>query len=149
MRETFGEVRGEAATYLTAPVALRATLALRAGGKKVFGDHPFHESAFLGGTRTIRGLRTQRYAGDASVYGNAELRLALVDRGETFLSRIGIFGLLDGGRVFLRGEESDRWHHAYGGGLWVAIFKPGNVLSLSVARSEGRTRLYARGGFMF
>ncbi|MET0553456.1 MAG: hypothetical protein ABW221_10500 [Vicinamibacteria bacterium] len=149
VRETFGEVHGEAATYLTAPIALRPTLALRAGAQKVFGEYPFHESAFLGGTDTIRGLRRQRYAGDASVYGNAELRLALVDRGETFLSRLGVFGLLDGGRVFLRGEESDRWHTGVGGGLWLAIFKPGNVVSLAVARSEGRTRIYAHGGFMF
>jgi hypothetical protein len=149
VRETFGEVHGEAATYLTAPIALQPTLALRAGAQKVFGGYPFHESAFLGGPYTIRGLRRQRYAGDAAVYGNAELRLALVDRGETFLSRVGVFGLVDGGRVFLRGEESDRWHTGVGGGLWLAIFKPGNVVSLAVARSEGRVRLYARGGFMF
>jgi hypothetical protein len=146
VRESFGEVHGEAATYLTAK---RATLALRAGGQKVFGEAPFHESAFLGGPDTIRGLRRQRYAGEAAVFGNAELRLALVDRGETFFSRFGVFGLLDGGRVFLDGEQSDRWHTGVGGGLWLAVFKPGNVVSLAVARSEGRVRLYAQGGFMF
>lgn len=146
VRQSFGEVRGEAATYLTAK---RATLALRAGGQKVFGGAPFHEAAFLGGPDTIRGLRRQRYAGDAAVFGNAELRLALVDRGETFFSRFGVFGLADGGRVFLDGEESDRWHTGVGGGLWLAVFKPGNVVSLAVARSEGRVRLYAQGGFMF
>jgi hypothetical protein len=149
VRETFGEVHGEAATYLTAPILLRPTLALRAGGRKVFGEYPFHESAFLGGTDTVRGLRTQRYAGDASAYGNAELRLTVVDRGERFLSRVGVFGLADGGRVFLRGEESDRWHTAFGGGLWLAFVKPGNVVSLAIAQSEGRTRVYAHGGFMF
>lgn len=149
VNETFGDVRGEAATYLTAPVPLRPTLALRVGGQKVLGDAPFHESAFLGGPDSVRGLRRQRYAGDAAVFGNAELRLALLDRGDTFLSRLGVFGLVDGGRVFLDGEESDRWHTAVGGGLWVAVFKPGNVVSLAVARSEGRVRVYAQGGFMF
>jgi hypothetical protein len=149
VRETFGEVRGEAATYLTAPVVLRPTLALRAGGQKVFGDYPFHESAFLGGPDSVRGLRRERYAGDAAVFANAELRLAFVDRGATFLSRFGVFGLADGGRVFLDGESSDRWHGALGGGVWLAIFKPGNVVSLAVARSEGRVHVYAQGGFMF
>jgi hypothetical protein len=27
--------------------------------------------------------------------------------------------------VFLDGEDSDRWHTAFGGGVWLAILKPG------------------------
>jgi hypothetical protein len=146
---TFGEARGEAGVYATAQVPLRPTLALRAGGQQVWGRYPFHESAFLGGPKTIRGLRRQRYAGDTSAYGNAELRLAFLSRDEKFLSGLGVFGLADGGRVWLSGESSDRWHHAVGGGVWVAVMKPENVWSLAVARSEGRTRVYLEGGFMF
>lgn len=149
VEETFGQAQGEAGVYATAPMVLKPTLALRAGGQHLWGRYPFHESAFLGGPKTIRGLRRQRYAGDSSVYGNAELRLSLLDRGDAFLSRVGVFGLADGGRVWLAGESSDRWHHAVGGGVFVAVMKPENVWSLAVARSEGRTRVYLEGGFMF
>ena len=149
VEETFGEARGELSAYVTAPMALRPTLALRAGGHQLWGRYPFHEAAFLGGSDTVRGLRSERYAGDRSAYGNAELRLAFLDRSDAFLSGLGVFGLADGGRVWLEGEDSDRWHHAVGGGVWIALMKPGNVWSLAVARSEGRVRVYFEGGFMF
>ena len=88
--------------------------------------------------------------GRRSAYGNAELRLTLVDRGDAFLSRIGVFGLADGGRVWLAGESSDTWHHGVGGGVFVSVMKPDNVCELlAVAQSEGRTRVYLLGGFMF
>jgi hypothetical protein len=80
VQETFGETQGEAAVYATAPMPLRPTLALRAAGQHVFGTYPFHEAAFLGGAHTVRALRSQRYAGDTAAYGNAELRLAFLDR---------------------------------------------------------------------
>jgi outer membrane protein assembly factor BamA len=66
---SFGEVNGFVAGYLT-PFD-QVTLALRAGGKKVWGTFPFQESAFLGGLSTLRGYRDQRFAGDAAVYFNA------------------------------------------------------------------------------
>ncbi|HET9041068.1 MAG TPA: hypothetical protein VFN40_12900, partial [Gemmatimonadales bacterium] len=69
---TFGEVHGEVAAFLTPRTTFGPTLALRAGGKRVWGDYPFFEAAFVGGVATVRGLRENRYAGDASAYGNAE-----------------------------------------------------------------------------
>jgi hypothetical protein len=65
------------------------------------------------------------------------------------VSGLGVFGLADGGRVWLAGETSDRWHHAFGGGVWMAVLKPENVWSLAVATSEGRVRVYLEAGFMF
>jgi hypothetical protein len=41
------------------------------------------------------------------------------------------------------------WHHGMGGGLWVAVLKPENTVSLAFARSEGATRVYLRAGFGF
>ena len=35
---------------------------------------------------------------------------------------IGIIGFNDVGRVWLEGENSKRWHHGYGGGVWIAPF---------------------------
>ncbi len=150
VEETFGEVHAELSTYLTAAaVPLRPTLALRAAGKKVFGDFPFFEAAFVGGASTVRGLREQRYAGDAAVYGNAELRLAL-GRVMFFLpTNVGIFGLADAGRVFLEGESSSEVHTAFGGGLSLSFLSPANTLTFALVRGEDRTGFYLRAGFAY
>ena len=149
VKQGFGEVHGEASTYLSPRMALDPTLALRVGGKRVWGVYPFEESAFLGGPDTLRGLRPQRYAGDASAYASAELRLALFRFRALVPSRFGIFGLGDAGRVWLKDEDSRKIHYGAGGGMWVAFLKPDNTLSLAAARSEGHVRVYFRAGFAF
>jgi hypothetical protein len=146
---TFGEIHGEASTYLTPRTSFGPTLALRAGAKKVWGAYPFFESAFVGGPSTVRGLRAQRYAGDAALYGSAELRARL---GRYFLvlpGEFGLFALGDVGRVYLEGESSDTWHTGVGGGFWFAYLEPANTISLAVARGDGRTALYIRAGFAY
>jgi hypothetical protein len=145
----FGEVHGELATYVTASMPLEPTLALRVGGKKVWGTFPFQEAAFIGGRSTVRGFQEQRFAGDASLYGNAELRLYLSNFYLLLPGEFGIFGLGDVGRVYLDGETSDEWHSAFGGGLWFAYLNRRNTLSVSVANSDERTGVYVRAGFMF
>ena len=159
--ESFAEVHGELSTYLTAKIPTGPTLAVRVGGKKIWGLFPFQESAFVGGWHTVRGFGEQRFAGDASVYGNAELRLDLI-RSFSILwpARFGIVGLFDVGRVFLDQcpsteplvcvpDPSNTWHVGYGGGIWFTFLSRDNVLSISVARSVERTGLYLRSGFVF
>jgi hypothetical protein len=145
---TFGEVHGEAATYLTARMPLRPTLALRIGGKKLWGRYPFFESAFIGGASTVRLGRLNRYAGDASAYGSAELRLSLTRLTLVLPATFGVFGLADAGRVFLAGESSDRWHGVAGGGIWLA-YMDRYAFSLALASGEERTGFYAQAGFGF
>ncbi|MDH3292505.1 MAG: hypothetical protein OEO20_04170 [Gemmatimonadota bacterium] len=150
VEESFGEAHGEASTYLSPPgFPLRPTLALRAGGKKVWGRFPFQEAAFIGDQRSVRLGRQNRYAGEAAAYGNAELRF---DIGSVFLvlpARFGIFGLGDLGRVFVDGEDSSTWHWAAGGGLWIAFLQSANTLSVALAKSEDRVGVYATAGFAF
>jgi hypothetical protein len=146
----FGEAHGLAATYLTAKsLPLEPTLALRAGAKKVWGTYPYQESAFLGGNSTVRLGRQNRYAGDAAVYGGAELRLFLTGFNILLPGDFGIFGLGDVGRVYLDGESSDRWHGAAGGGIWFAFLNRANTISAALARGEERTGFYLRAGFGF
>jgi hypothetical protein len=149
VEEGFGEVHGEAATYLSPPLVLDPTLALRIGGKRVWGRYPFHESAFIGGVDSVRGLRPARYAGDAAAYASAELRLALFRFRALVPARLGVFGLADAGRVWVEGQESDKIHTGLGGGIWVSFIKPDNTLSVAAARSEGHLRLYFNAGFAF
>jgi hypothetical protein len=145
----FGEAHGEARTYLSARLPLSPTLALRVGGKKVWGTYPLHEAAYLGGWSTLRGFPDQRFAGDAAVFGSAELRFAVARFYLLLPGELGLFGLGDGGRVFLAGERSDRWHAAAGGGLWFAFLNRANTVSLAAADGGDGVRLYARAGFAF
>jgi hypothetical protein len=149
VQRPFGEVHGEAAAFLSAPIPLQPTLALRIGGKQVWGMYPFHEAAFIGGPWTVRGLRIQRYAADASAWGNAELRLRLFRFNLLVPQDVGVFALADAGRVFLEGEDSRRWHTGVGGGLWISFLRRENTISVAAAQSEGRTRVYLGAGFGF
>jgi hypothetical protein len=149
VQSTFGGVSGEASTYLTAPISLRPTLALRVGGQKVWGTYPYTAAAFIGGKRTVRGLRANRFEGDASAYGNAELRLPISRLNVLAPFELGIFGLADVGRVWLKGESSDTWHSAFGGGISLAFLNARNTVTAAVARGDGQTGLYLGSGFMF
>ncbi|MFQ5551988.1 MAG: BamA/TamA family outer membrane protein, partial [Gemmatimonadales bacterium] len=56
----FGGFEGRAAMYLRARLPLQPVLALRAGGKWLWGRFPFHEAAYIGGSSTLRGFRRKR-----------------------------------------------------------------------------------------
>lgn len=147
VREAFGGVNGELRAYV--PLSGRLMLALRGGGKQVFGDYPFHEGAFLGGSSTVRGFRRERFVGDASLYGSMELRLPL---GNTILilpGQFGVFGLADVGRVFFEGESSRKWHPSVGGGFFFSVLDLATTFSLAVATSEESTSVYFSTGFSF
>jgi hypothetical protein len=149
VERSFGEAHGTAATYLRASLPLEPTLALRIGGRRLWGTFPFHEAAFLGGSSTMRGWDEQRFAGRGSLYGNAELRLALT-RFLLFVPMdLGVHGLADAGRVYADDDESTEWHSAVGGGIWIAPLKRGNTVSLSIAKGQERTGVYLRSGFLF
>ncbi|MCG6924805.1 MAG: BamA/TamA family outer membrane protein [Acidobacteria bacterium] len=155
VEETFGQLYGDVSGYLTAPGRFETTLAVRAGGQKNWGQYPFHEAAFIGGggffggSQTVRGLPQNRYAGDAAVYGNLEVRTRLGRATLILPADIGVLALADVGRVFLDGEESNKWHPGWGGGIWLAYLSRSNTVSIAVAESEKRVALYVRLGFAF
>ena len=146
---SFGEGHAEASTYLTARIPLRPTLAVRIAGKKVWGTYPFYEAAYIGGATTVRGFVEHRFAGDAAVYGNVELRLSIARFFVLVPGELGVFGLGDAGRVYLSGETSDRWHTGVGGGLWFSFLSRANTLSVAAAHSVEGTRAYVRAGLAF
>jgi Omp85 superfamily domain len=158
--EAFGEVHGEARVYMATRGERGITLTLNAGGQKVFGTHPFFESAFLGGKTpfsllepgggsAVRGLPAQRYAGDGSAYGGADLYLPITKAFLFVPGQLGLMGFYDIGRVFLDGESSDKWHHGAGGGLFFTTPGRHSLVSFQVARSEGQTAYYVRTGLVF
>ena len=75
VEETFGGIEGSLSGYWGA--ARWLTLAGRAGGRHVTGKHPWHESAFIGGSPNVRGYDRNRFAGDTSLYTNLEARIGI------------------------------------------------------------------------
>ncbi|HJS56862.1 MAG TPA: hypothetical protein VKA01_02055 [Vicinamibacteria bacterium] len=127
----------------------RAELAARIGGRRVWGDYPWHEAAFVGGSKNVRGYRKNRFAGDGSLYGNLELRLWLF-RGRLIApGRWGVFGFGDAGRVYLDGEQSDKWHPAGGGGIFFQMLTLNSIVHAAMAWSDEDRRLYVDYGFAF
>ena len=144
----FAEVHGELATFLS-PAGGNPTLALRVGGKHVWGTFPYYEAAFIGGSDNVRGLREQRFAGDASVYGSAELRVFVTRIFLLFPADFGVLGLSDLGRVYSKGQPSSEWYTSRGAGIWLATVNRSGAIHLAIAKSEGRTALYVGLGFAF
>ena len=145
----FGHLEGEISTYLSAGGAM--TLALRGGGKNVWGRFPFHEAAFVGGPGTLRGFRKDRFGGESSVYGNAELRLRLSRIRFLLPGEFGVFGGIDTGRVFLDADPSDadKFHTGVGGGIWLSFLQRTQTLSVAFVNGDDLTGFYLRAGFMF
>jgi hypothetical protein len=163
----FSKVRGEASAALGGRLLTDLFLDLHVAGEKNWGRFPFFEAAFLGGTALppalnltgamigspLRGYDANRFAGDASLGGNAELRISLGRFTALLPFRYGLLALGDVGRVFASLESSSRWHSAAGGGIWVAVFasawtfQVGSSFNAMVVRSDERTAFYLSTGF--
>ncbi|MBJ2174768.1 metallophosphoesterase [Aureibaculum sp. A20] len=95
-------------------------LATKIKGNVIFGDNfEFYQAASLGASDGLRGYRNQRFTGKSSFYQSTDLRLNLTKLKTVILPlHIGVYGGVDYGRVWLDGEDSDKWHNAYGGGVF-------------------------------
>ena len=160
VESAFGSIDGETRAYLTAPIPTNPTLALRAGGKKVWGPFPFHESAFLGGpgltgsgtsNGNVRGFRKNRFAGDTALYGNSELRLVLAKIKLLVPGELGLFGAADAGRVIYAEDpdDADTWHTGVGGGLWLSFLQRRQTLSVAAVQGDDLTGVYLSAGLTF
>jgi len=147
--ESFSGIDGSLAGFLGNE---RAVLGVRVGGRKVWGLYPYFESAVIGGSHSVRGFDTNRFRGDSSLYGNAEMRYWLGHRRKPVLPiQWALFGFYDVGRVWLEGQESDLWHQGYGGGILAEVMGvPGLAFRGSIATStEGRIKFYFTTGYTF
>ncbi|TFG45962.1 MAG: hypothetical protein E4H41_03640, partial [Gemmatimonadales bacterium] len=145
----FGSMQASVAGYLTLPDLPRLTLAVRASARINMGEPPVHEAAFIGGSRTLRGYEAGRYAGEASAFGNAELRIHVATFPLVVPWQFGVVGLGDLGRVFNASDDDNIWHGSAGGGIWLALpdRSLGGVLTI-VGSSQGSS-IWLGTGFMF
>ena len=149
VQSPFGDLAANAAAYLTIPVPVHPILVFRGGGKVVFGEYPFNEAAFIGGMTTVRTLVMQRYAGDASLYGTAELRIPVARFPLVVPLDVGLFGFFDAGRVYLDGESPGGWHTATGAGFWIGVLDPSTAVSVALTSTAGQTAVLIRAGLSF
>jgi len=142
----FGEAHGLIAGYAT---LAGFTLAVRAGGKRIWGAFPFQLGATLGGINSLRGYAKDRFTGDTSVFGSTELRLRLIRLTVLVPGDLGIFGLADAGRVWFEGASDGPVHTSVGGGLWLAPVTVPSALIVAAGASEEGVRLYIGFGFHY
>lgn len=147
-KSAYGSVDGFAAAFLTLPLVKKPVIALRAGGKKLFGDFPYFDAAFIGGSSSLRAIDRQQYAGDASVYGNAELRVPVAQFPLILPLDVGLIGFADAGRVYVNGDSPGGWHSAAGGGLWIGLLNPGTNFNILVTNNKDR-RITTSIGFAY
>jgi hypothetical protein len=151
VEEDFGAVEGHVAVYYGIGQKEKVVLAARAGGRQLWGKFPWFEAAFIGGSGSNRGLRTNRFAGESSLYGNLELRLHLFNGIVVVPARFWLFGLADVGRVWVDAEDSNEWHPSFGGGVAMELMGTPMTFWTGIAKNkdEDSARFYFLSGFGF
>lgn len=125
-------------TKLTADMTIYATISdqskvttvLRAGAGHIFSKNPeYFQTLSLGANNYLRGYRKNRFSGTGMLYGNAELRFRLF-RSKSYVlpGDVGLLGFYDIGKVIMEGQSSQKWHGAYGGGIY---FVPYNLVMIN------------------
>jgi hypothetical protein len=124
-------------------------LATRVGFEHVDGEFEFYQGATLGGRTNFRSVRSERWVGNTSFYHNIDLRIRGFGLRKGAVPTVGglLFGF-DYGRVWFEGEDSDLWHTAFGGGVWVAPFNA-VVIHVTYFRGDEDGRISVGGGFPF
>ncbi len=128
--EFFQRYNASAQVYI--PLLNKVSMAIRFGGETivnndVLGTGQAYEHAIVGGPRTIRGFRRERFWGKTALYNSNELRFITNMRTRFMTGKIGFFGFIDNGRVWMPGERSDKWHFAWGPGIIIVPFNKYNI----------------------
>ncbi len=99
-----------------------AVFATKLGGEVILGDdYEIFHAAAIGGNRSLRGYRNHRFNGKQAFYHSTDLRTALGLWENRFLPFVyGVTAGFDYGRVWVPGEDSERWHNNYGGSIWIS-----------------------------
>ncbi len=110
------------------PLSKKFSLSITAGGSAVNGGESLlnsariYEHAVIGGTKTLRGYRMERFWGKTAFYNNNELRFITNLRTHLLNAKFGLIAFFDDGRVWVPGENSNTIHTSYGGGILLAPF---------------------------
>ncbi len=136
-KNRLAKLESDMTVYASLKIPARVTGVIKLGGGKIFTDSTkFFQYLTLGQNNSLRGFRKNRYAGDGLLYGSLELRIKVLEgHSYVFPGQVGLIVFNDVGRVWKRGESSNRWHYSYGGGLYFVPFNTA-ILSVAIGKSE-------------
>jgi len=145
----FSQFQSDFSAYISTRFPARWTFASRVGVSKIFNDFEFFNASKLGGLTNLRGYRRTRFHGETSFYHNFDLRWKLFTfTSYLFPASVGVIGFHDIGRIWVDGENSDKWHRGAGGGIWIAPLNMA-VLSFTMTFTEEEKLPFVRLGFFF
>ncbi len=83
-------------------------------------DFLYYQASRIGGETGLRGYRSERFTGRNAMVASADLRYSFPSITTRLLPlQFTIFGGGDLGRVWQKGDFSNKWHNDYGGGVRV------------------------------
>lgn len=107
---------------LYVPLINKFSLAVRLGGKTITGTPEFYQYNFIAGGQTLRGYRRERFWGKTAFYNSNDLRFISNVHSYIYNGKLGLVAFVDNGRVWMPGENSNKLHTGYGGGVLIAPF---------------------------
>ena len=120
-KNTYGYINSDIGFYNALSKNKKLVLKTDVRSQFRFGDDLiFYQAANIGGNNGLRGFRTERFTGKNALTASTDVRYSFPSFKTSFLPlQIGVFSGFDVGRVWLKGDFSDKWHNDYGGGFWI------------------------------
>ena len=140
--KSFGRFSSVLTVYI--PLSKSFVYFLKTGGATIAGTPEFYQLNVLGGGQTLRGYRRFRFYGKTMFFAQNELQWIRPVRWNLFNGKAGFLVLTDLGRVWYPGEDSDKLHISFGGGVILAPFN-----RISVAATFAKSREDATANFRF
>lgn len=144
----YTQLRSDLSLFMSFNLPAKLVIADRVGGGFTGGTPSFFQHYYIGGT-SLMGFRKNRFAGTSFLYNNLEFRYKLMDfRTYFFPGSLGLIGYKDIGRVWVKDENSSKWHNGIGGGIYLA---PVNMLVITAIFGHSREENlpYVTLGFRF
>lgn len=148
-RNSFTKTSFDIRAFFTGNIFTETTFALRGGGEKIWGRFPLFKSVLLGGNSNLPGYSRERFAGNASLFGQFELRFLIKEFEIILKEKFGMSLFSEAGRVFSESGESKKWHPSYGFGFWSSVIQRKINLSVIFAFSPEGMNMYADTKFLF
>jgi outer membrane protein assembly factor BamA len=149
LRDQFGKISFQGRYYYSSFYFTDFTLAFRLGYETTFGEVPFFEFPYLGGSQRLRGYRTYRFIGPSALWFAIENRFKLFDYAFIVPAKFGGTIYSEAGRIFSDNNDSVIYHPAIGIGLWTSLYRDEYLVSASIAFSREIPSFYINLGYDF
>ena len=135
-------VNANSSLTLYTPLSKKFSLKNKISASHVFGEPEFFQLNALGGGESLRGFYRDRYYGTSTASLQNDVRFITNVNSYYYRGKIGVFGLFDAGRVWVKNESSNEIHYSYGGGILLSPFNKFTVSAAMAFGSDGRYNLH-------